>query len=124
MEASPPLHPDEPVPTVYEGPNRSFLLPLPYELLQDFMTHRSTQALDIIFEHTADANPLVAAYCLRALSNAADPRLVEAVARFDCRQERIEATYGCFAWEGTLAEYGKMLLDEYLKSREENQNER
>jgi hypothetical protein len=35
LQESRPIIPDEPVPTVYEGPSRSYLLPLPYEVLSE-----------------------------------------------------------------------------------------
>lgn len=46
LEASPSLDADKRVLTVYEGPTRSFLLPLPFELLRDFIQQRGAQAED------------------------------------------------------------------------------
>ena len=122
LEASPSLYTDNRVLTVYEGPTRSFLLPLPFELLQGFIQHRGAQAIDTIFGHTADPNPLVAGYCLHALSEAGDPRLVDAAARVAGRSERIQTIYGCFGWEGTLAEYGRKLHDEYIQTLEQERS--
>jgi len=116
LEASPSLFADNRVLTVYEGPTRSFLLLLPFELLRDFMRHRGAQAIDAILGHAADPHPLLAAYCLRALLEAEDPRLVEAVGRVAGRQERIHTINGCFSWEGTLAEYSQKLHDEYVET--------
>jgi hypothetical protein len=119
LEASPSLYADNRVLTVYEGPTRSFLLPLPFELLQHFIQHRGVQAIDCLFRHTVDPHPLVAAYCLHALSELEDPCLPEAAARVIDRRERIHTVYGCFGWEGTLAEYGRKLHDEYVETLEQ-----
>jgi len=119
LEASPSLYADNRVLTVYEGPTRSFLLPLPFELLQDFIEHRGSQAADCMFGNAADPHPLVAAYCLHALSELEDTRLPEATARVAERRERIHTIYGCFGWEGTLAEYARRLHDEYVETLEQ-----
>jgi hypothetical protein len=116
LESSPSLYTDRLVLTVYEGPTRAFLLPLPYELLRDFTERRGATAIDRLREHTSDAHPLVAAYCLHALVRLEDPRLPEAVARVAGRTEKIHAIYGSFARSGTLAQYGRQLLDDYHDS--------
>lgn len=120
LEASPSLYADNRVLTVYEGPTKSFLLPLPFELLQDFIQQRGAQAVDWLFAHSSDAHPLVAAYCLHALSELADGHLPAAAARVAERSERIHTIYGSFGWEGTLSEYGRKLHDEYLETLEQN----
>ena len=122
LEASPSLYADKRVLTVYEGPIRSFLLPLPFELLQDFIQQRGAPAIEAIFRHVTDPNPLVVGYCLHALSEVEDSRLVEAAAKVADRQEHVHAIYGCFGWEGTLAEYARKLQDEYVESREQERN--
>lgn len=122
LEASPSLYSDNRVLTVYEGPTHSFLLPLPFELLQDFIGHRGSQAADCVHANAADPHPLVAAYCLHALSELKDARLIEAATRVSDRSELIHSIYGSFGWEGTLAEYGRRLHDEYAEMLEENRN--
>lgn len=119
LEASPSLYRDNCVLTVYEGPTRSFLLPLPLELLQDFIQQRGAQGADCLFAHSADAHPLVAAYCLFALSEMKDGRLPEAAASVAGRSERIHTVYGSFGWEGTLSEYGRKLHDDYVETLEQ-----
>jgi hypothetical protein len=114
LESSPSIYSDNRILTVYEGPIRSFLLPLPFELLRDFVKQRGALAADHLVEHAADRHPLVAAYCLHALSELGDSRLPAAAARVANRSERIQAIYGCFGWEGTLAEYGQKLHDSFV----------
>ncbi|MES2709859.1 MAG: hypothetical protein V4726_24900 [Verrucomicrobiota bacterium] len=122
LEASPSLYADNRVLTVYEGPTRSFLLPLAFELLHDFIQQRGAQAVDWLFAHSADANPLVAAYCLHALSEVEDGRLPKAAASVAERSERIHTIYGSFGWEGTLSEYARKLHDEYVETLEQSRN--
>jgi hypothetical protein len=122
LETSPSIYADTRVLTVYEGPTRSFLLPLPFELLQDFIQQRGAPAAEWLFGHTGDAHPLVAAYCLHGLSVLNDPRLPEAAAKVARRSERIHTVYGSFGWEGTLSEYGRKLNDEYLDAPGRTQN--
>lgn len=122
LEASPSLDADKRVFTVYEGPTRSFLLPLPFELLRDFIQQRGAQAEDWLFSQSADAHPLVAAYCLHALSQLEDARLPEAAARVADRSECIRTIYGCFGWEGTLSAYARKLHNEYVDTLSQNRN--
>lgn len=122
LEASPSVYADNSVLTVYEGPTRSFLLPLALELLRDFIEHRDSLAADCVFGHAADPHPLVAGYCLHALSELEDPRLTEAATRVADRPERIHTIFGSFGWEGTLAEYCRKLHDEYIETLEQNRN--
>ena len=122
LEASPSLDADDRVLTVYEGPTRAFLLPLPFELLRDFIQHRGAQTADWLFSQSADAHPLVAAYSLHALSQLEDARLPEAAARVAERSERIRTIYGSFGWEGTLSAYGHKLHDEYVETCSQNRN--
>lgn len=118
LEATPPLRSDSLLPTVYEGPTRSLLLPLPFELLRDLLERPGAQAIDCIAENAADPHPLVAAYCMHALSDLEDPRLIQAAAGVADRPERILTIFGCFVWEGTLAEYGRKLLNEKAETLE------
>ncbi len=122
LEASPSLDAGKRVLTVYEGPTRSFLLPLPFELLRDFIQQRGTQAEDWLFSQSSDAHPLVAAYCLHALSQLEDARLPDAAARVADRSECIRTIYGCFGWEGTLSAYGRKLHDEYVETLSQRRN--
>ncbi len=118
LEASPSIYSDNHVLTVYEGPIRSFLQPIPFELLRTFVKEQGTSAVNCLFVHSDDSHPLVAAYCLHALYESEDQRLPEAAARVANRLETIHAIYGCFGWTGTLSEYGQRLLKEYSEEME------
>ncbi len=110
--------------TVYEGPADSLALPpLPMELLRDFMRERGEKAADCCFVHAGDPHPLVAAYCLYALSEEVDPRVPEATAQVAARTERIRAVYGSYVWTGTLAGYGRKLYEEHVDVDEEVEEE-
>jgi hypothetical protein len=54
LEESPSISTGRQILTVYEGPIRTFLLPLPYELLQDFVERRGASAADWVFAHAGD----------------------------------------------------------------------
>jgi hypothetical protein len=114
---SPPCREDEPLPTVYEGPARSYLLPLPYQILSAFIKRHGTNALDLLFQHCDDASPLLAAYCIFGLAHAEDSRLERAAQKVNGRNETLATLYGCFGWEGTLSEYAAEKLQEFNNAK-------
>ena len=112
LEKSPSIYSDN-ILTVYEGPIRTFLLPLPYELLRAFIQERGAIAADCLFLHSEDSSPLVSAYCLHGLAELEDKRLPEAAARVANRQDKIHTIFGSFGWTGKLSEYGLKLQQQY-----------
>jgi len=112
LESSPFIK-TEPVPTIYEGPTRAFLLPLPYEVLIKFIKLHGDNALTLLLQHSNDSSPLLAAYSVFGLFHAGNFRFVQAAQKLNGRNEIIFTLFGCFAWEGTLSEYAHQKMQEF-----------
>ena len=109
---SPSILPEEAVPTVWEGPSRAWLLPLPFEVLHDFLRRFASQAVQHLTVALSDSEPLVVGYALHALSEFDEERFPAHLLRVADRTERIHTIYGSFGWEGSLAEYAVRLRDD------------
>ena len=109
---SPSILPEEEIPTVWEGPNRGWLLPLPFESLRDFVRKYRQDATEKLVEALKDPEPLVVGYALHALSQIEASRFGKLSAAVEHREEGIHTIFGSFGWEGSLAEYAIRLREE------------
>ncbi len=100
--------------TIWEGPSRQWLLPLPFEVLRDFVLQFGAESRVPLTAALEDSEPNVVGYALHALSEIAPDSFATYVQAVSDRQEWIHTLYGSFAWEGTLAEYGVRLHEEIL----------
>lgn len=102
---SPSLFTDRRVHTIWEGPARAWLLPLPFEALREFVRHHRSDATRHLLAALEDSEANVVGYALHALSDVASDDLPAYAAKVAGRTETIHTVYGSFGWEGTLAEY-------------------
>lgn len=107
--ASPSIYTDRHINTVWEGPSRSFLLPLPFEVLRGFTRQFGTGTVPTLRSALADSEPLVVAYALHALSKVDSDHFATHAQTVSDRQEPLHTMHGSFGWEGTLAEYAVRL---------------
>jgi len=109
---SPSLFTDRRIHTIWEGPTRGWLLPLPFEALRDFVRRYRSDASQHLVAALEDSNPNVVRYALHALSDVAPEHMAAYAGIVAGRRETIHAIFGSFGWEGTLAEYAIHLQDE------------
>lgn len=109
---SPSILPDKGVLTIWEGPSRGVLLPLPFEALRDFIHQFRNAATNHLVSALSDSHPLVVGYALHALSEIDPDRFSTYASSVAGRTERIHTIYGSFGWEGSLADYAIRLRDD------------
>jgi hypothetical protein len=109
---SPSILPDEGALTIWEGPSRGVLLPLPFEALREFIRRFRDAAIKHLVSALSDSQPLVVGYALHALSQIDPDRFSTYAASVASRTERIHTVYGSFGWEGSLADYAIRLRDD------------
>jgi hypothetical protein len=112
LTESPSILPDKGVLTVWEGPSRGVILPLPFEVLRDFIRRFGDSATKHLVSALSDSEPLVTGYALHALNEIDPQRFSSYISSVVGRTERIHTIYGSFGWEGSLAEYAIRLRDD------------
>jgi hypothetical protein len=106
LVASPSIYTDRHINTVWEGPSRSLLLPLPFEVLRDFTRRFGSEAVPILIAALSDPEPLVVGYALHALSKIDSDHFAAHARSVADRQEALQTICGSLGWEGSIAEYG------------------
>ena len=109
---SPSILPDEGVLTIWEGPSRGVLLPLPFEALRDFVRRFADAAKKHLILALSDSEPLVVGYALHALSKVDPDRFSCHIPTVAARTEIIQTMYGSFGWEGSLGDYAIRLQED------------
>lgn len=109
---SPSLFTDHHVYTIWEGPTRGWLLPLPFEVLRDFTRRFGDAATTPLVSALTDIEPNVVGYALHALSEIDSQRFASYIPSVAHRLEAIHTIYGSFGWEGTLTDYAARLNDD------------
>jgi hypothetical protein len=109
---SPLIFPDEGVMTIWEGPSRGAILPLPFEALCGFVRRFGDAAEKRLISALSDSEPLVVGYALHALSNIDRDRFSSHISSVATRTEKIHAIFGSFGWEGSLGDYAIRLRDD------------
>jgi hypothetical protein len=108
---SPSIFTDRHVHTIWEGPGRGWLLPLPFEVLRDFVQRFGNDATKELAAALRDTEPNVVGYALHALSQIDSEHFQEYAPLVSDRTEPIHSIFGSFGWEGSLAEYALHLRD-------------
>jgi hypothetical protein len=109
---SPSLFTDRHIYTIWEGPTRGLLLPLPFEALREFVRRHRGEATQHLVVALEDSDPNLVGYALHALSQITSEHMPTYAATVAGRTETIHAIYGSFGWEGTLAQYAVHLQDD------------
>lgn len=109
---SPSIFTKRPTHTIWEGPSRrGWLLPLPFEVLRDFVQRFGNEATKELVASLRDSEPNVVGYALHALFQIDSEHFPEYAQVVSSRTEPIHAIYGSFLWEGSLADYALHLFN-------------
>lgn len=109
---SPSLFSEHHVHTIWEGPTRGWLLPLPFEVLRDFTRRFGDAATTSLVSALGDTEPNVVGYALHALSEIDSEHFTSYISSVADRRETIHTIYGSFGWEGSISEYARKLHDD------------
>ena len=105
MIESDSLYTDRHVHTIWEGPSRGWLLPLPYESIKAFIELHPSESVKYFSKGLESSEVNIVGYSINVLAHISPETLKENMYLVDSRNEEIHTIFGSFGWSGTLKEY-------------------